>query len=118
MRLASTLVPVALALVPLLPGCLIGSHSRTENVGRYVSQTTLSQIQPGKSKEYVLALIGEPTTRTTVDEHTELWKWSCVERKDSGGHVIFLISADNRTEIERTTFVELHDGVVVRAWNG
>ncbi len=118
MRQEHALLATAIALAPFLSGCLIGSHSRTELVGRHVPAATLAQIQPGCTKEFVLALAGEPTVRTTVDPRTELWKWSGVERVDSRGHVIFLISSENRTETERTTFVEFRDGVVTRAWGG
>jgi outer membrane protein assembly factor BamE (lipoprotein component of BamABCDE complex) len=112
--------PALLALVLCLglSGCLIGSRSRTHHEGRYVSQETLAQIETGRSKAYVLALIGEPSEKKTVDEHTELWSWSYTERTDSGGHVIFILSSDRSTETQRTTFVEFHDSLVVKAWNG
>lgn len=107
---------VTLGICVGLTSCLIGTSSRTENSGTYVSQETLAQIQPGKSKSYVVALIGEPTIKKIVDDGTEIWKWNYTEEKNSSGHVIFLVSTNKRSETQHTTFVEFHDSSVVKAW--
>jgi outer membrane protein assembly factor BamE (lipoprotein component of BamABCDE complex) len=116
MKTKLTLLLATLGLAAGTASCLIGTRSRTENTGNYVSQQTLERIQPGKDKAYVLALLGEPTTRTVVDANTEIWKWCYTEQRNSSGHLIFVLSADNTTETRRTTFVEFHGSSVVKAW--
>jgi outer membrane protein assembly factor BamE (lipoprotein component of BamABCDE complex) len=116
MNSSRLLLPAALCLCIGSSSCLIGTSSRTENTGKYVSQNTLAQIQPGKDKAYVLALIGEPTTKSTIDGNTEIWKWCYTEQKNSSGHVIFLVSSDKRIQTEHTTFVEFYGSSVVKAW--
>jgi len=109
-------LPAALLLCASLSGCLIGSSSRTEHTGIYVSEKTLAQIQPGKDKSYVIALIGDPETKHTLDDGSELWKWSYSEEKTSRGSVIFLISSNKTVATKRATFVEFRDSKVVKAW--
>ena len=82
----------------------------------YVSENTLAQIQPGKDKAYVIALIGEPTSKTVIDDTTEIWKWCYTEEKNSQGHVILLISSNSHTQTQRTTFVEFGNSKVIKAW--
>ena len=99
-----------------LSGCLINTSSRTENSGKFVSANTLAQLQAGKDKAYVLALIGEPTSRTMIDGGTEIWKWVYTENKNSSGHVIFILNSDNQVETQRTSYVEFQNDKVVKTW--
>ncbi|HTF87647.1 MAG TPA: outer membrane protein assembly factor BamE [Planctomycetota bacterium] len=106
----------ALCMCFVLPGCLIGSKTSSQNSGKFVSQNTLAQIEPGKDKSYVVALIGDPTSKTKLDDSSELWKWCYTQDKRSTNSVIFLVGTESHTATERTTFVEFHDGKVVKAW--
>ena len=110
------LLPAVVCLSIGLSGCLIGSHTRTENSGQFVSENTLAQIQPGKDKSYVVALAGEPTSKVAVDASTEIWKWSYSQEVNSSGHVILLANSDTQTETRHTTFVEFNNSKVVKAW--
>jgi outer membrane protein assembly factor BamE (lipoprotein component of BamABCDE complex) len=114
---SSVLAAAALCIGSGLSGCLIGTSSHTTNKGNYVSPNTLAQIQPGKDKSYVVALLGEPSTKSVIEENREIWKWCFTEEKHDSGTVIFVISSERRTETERTTFVEFADSKVVRAWS-
>ena len=116
-NLPRTLAFVAASLAcTTLGGCLIGSSTHTDTSGHLIGNDTLAQIQPGKDTAYVLALIGDPTDKTLLDGGTEIWKWRYTERKNSSGTVIFLLSADNKTETTKITYVEFKDGIVVKAW--
>lgn len=106
-----------LAAAAVCPGCLIGSHSHTNVSGRYVGPETLAQIQPGKSEAYVLALLGDPSDKTNIENGTSIWKWRYTETRNSSGAVIFIFASDTKTETERTTYVEFKDGAVVKAWH-
>jgi outer membrane protein assembly factor BamE (lipoprotein component of BamABCDE complex) len=105
-----------LGAAAVLPGCLIGSSSRTQVTGRYVGPETLAQIQPGKSAEYVSELLGEPSQKSSLEDGTEIWKWNYTESRNSSGSVIFIFASNSKTETQRTTYVELKNGVVVKAW--
>ena len=109
------LAAALLASMPLT-GCLISGDTKTETSGRYVGDETLAQITPGKSPEFVLALLGEPSTRTQLSDGSEIWKWAHVERKKSQSGVIFLLGTKTETEKTRTAFVAFKDGVVEKAW--
>ncbi len=100
----------------LATACIINVDSHKERTGRYVSEPTLEQIVPGRSKEYVLALLGDPTSRTVVEDTTEIWKWTYSETTRSGGRVIFVYSGDSTERVEGATYVEFVEGEVRKTW--
>ena len=112
---AMKFVPLLL-LVPTLAGCIINADSHNERTGHYVSSATLARIEPGKSSDYVSALVGEPTRRTKLEAGSEIWKWEYRDKKTRNGAFIFVFSDESTTEIEGATYVEFKDGVVVRSW--
>jgi len=114
--LRSTVFAAALALCAITPSCLIGSSSHTKVTGRDFGPDTLAQVQPGRTKSYVLAILGDPTDKIAVEDGTDIWKWRFTESRDSSGSVIFLVASDSQTETRHTTYVEFKDGVVLKAW--
>lgn len=123
MRSTPLVIPRRLALAALAaaalaaPSCIISSHSDQEISGQYVSPTTLTRIEPGKNQDYVLALLGEPSSRNDFPDGSSIWKWSYVERKVRSGALIFVLDADSKVEERHMTYVEFGpDGTVAKAW--
>lgn len=100
----------------LLTSCLISVDSHTQHTGRRISEQTLSQIEPGRKDDYVVAVLGEPTRKTKLAEGNEIWKWEYREKRVQSGTLIFVFSKDETTVTEGAVYVELKDGVVVRTW--
>jgi len=111
-------VAAACLTIALLPGCLAGGRSKTQLTGDFVGSRTLSQIEPGETdKAWVLAVLGEPTSRTHIEATgTEVWKWRYRKVEKSSGHVFLLVRGADRDETVVTTFVEFDGDVVKRAW--
>ncbi len=110
---ASTL---ALSFGILLPSCLIGSSSKTEYSGRYISAETMREVRPGASMDYVLAVYGEPTSRIESDDGTELWKWQYSQETHSSGSVFLIVASSKSTESEGAVWVKFENDEVVRVW--
>ncbi|RMH25951.1 MAG: hypothetical protein D6693_08100 [Planctomycetota bacterium] len=114
--------PLALAALLLvgavtLGGC-ISSGSVSEYEGPNIGDRTLAQIEPGETtRAWILAVLGEPTERSTVDGagDVEVWKWVRRKMTTTRGSAL-VVSSKSRTEEVRTVYVELTDGVVTRAW--
>src|SRR5262249_4578870 len=103
-------------LAILASSCIITSNAHTSRSGKYVSAETLAHVEPGKSQEYVIAVLGDPTSKTSLSDGTEIWRWTWRERKTSSGAVLFVIDADKSSENEHSTYVEFRDGVVSKSW--
>jgi outer membrane protein assembly factor BamE (lipoprotein component of BamABCDE complex) len=110
------LLPAPLLAGLLLSACIINVDSHKERTGRWVSAATLEQITPGRTQDYVRALLGEPSTRTIVDGTTEIWKWTYSETQHSQGQLIFVYSGDSTERVEGATYVEFQEGLVVKSW--
>jgi outer membrane protein assembly factor BamE (lipoprotein component of BamABCDE complex) len=99
-----------------LCGCIINTGSHSAHSGNYVSAQTFEQISPGKSKDFVLALLGEPTTKTPLSDGSEIWKWKYRQTEKKSGTLLFVFNGDSTTETESQTFVVFKDDVVSQAW--
>ncbi len=98
-------------------GCLIHSHNRTEYSGKYVGSATFDRIEEGKStSEYVLATLGEPTSRSPLSDGTEVWKWTYRRTHDSSGSVFLIYGGSGHSENEGSAFVVVKDGLVTKKW--
>ncbi len=114
MRVQTLAACLALALALAASCVVVQSDSRTKYSGRHVSEATLAQITPGKSQEFVLAVVGEPSSRTKLDDGGEIWKWAHTRRETSSGHFILLFSGDRSVETEGATYVEFTPEKLVR----
>ncbi|MCP3917947.1 MAG: outer membrane protein assembly factor BamE [bacterium] len=110
-----TLSPLLVAIL-LLPGCLIGSSTDTDYSGRYISEDTIQEVQPGASKDFVLELCGEPTSRIDSGGGAELWKWEYSQETASSGSVFLLLGSSKTSKSEGAVWVKFEDERVVRAW--
>jgi len=116
-RAPSARSAAALSLVAFgLCGCIINTGSHSEQSGKYVSQQSFEQISPGKSKEFVLAVLGEPTSKTPLSDGTEIWKWRYRQTKKSSGSVLFVFNGDTTTETDTATYVVFKGDVVSQTW--
>jgi outer membrane protein assembly factor BamE (lipoprotein component of BamABCDE complex) len=112
------LLPLVTAslLVLGLAGCIATNSSNTNIAGKAVSADVFDQIQPGKTKDFVVGLLGEPSKKITEDNGSEVWRWNCIETKITERTFIILFVAVDRTNTTQTTAVEFKDGVVTKAW--
>ncbi len=55
-----------------LTSCVIGLDSHSSQSGDYVSQESMRQIAAGKSSDFVLAILGEPTSKVTLEAGVEI----------------------------------------------
>ncbi len=105
------------AAVGVLSGCLVRVNSSSEYSGNYVPPTTLSKVEPGKTtQEWIQATMGEPNTKTTLKDGTEIWRFEYERTRSSSGSVFLLLDSDSRSRVRGATFVELKDGIVQKVW--
>ena len=110
-----------LALVAVMSfaaaGCLVTSDSSVKQSGNYVADSTFDQIQPGRTTVgWVQATLGKPTSISTLEDGTEIWKYTYTVRKESSGAVFLIFGGHNANEVDHTAFVQINHGVVTKAW--
>ena len=110
--------PLLVLLAATNAACVVvQSDSRTHYSGRHVSEATLAQVQPGATQEYVLALLGEPSVRTSLGDGSAIWKWMHTRKETAPGSFILLFSGGRSVEIEGATYVEFtSEGLVRHTW--
>jgi outer membrane protein assembly factor BamE (lipoprotein component of BamABCDE complex) len=118
MRPQKLIVLWALALLPLIGGCLVTSNSKVSRSGNYVPEATFDRIEPGKTTAaWVKATLGDPSCRTKVDgSDSEIWKWSYKEVKKGSGTIFVIFAGASEDEKTRSAFIEVKDGVVTKKW--
>lgn len=100
-----------------LSGCLISSHSNENFSGKYVSTRTFNEVEPGVTTvSWVKGTMGEPTSKTTLEDGSELWKYSYTKTKSSSGSLLFVFGGSSRSSTGGSAYVQIKDGVVVKHW--
>ncbi len=108
---------VLAALMCFGSGCLIVTGSRMEETGVKISGATLSQVTPGETTEaWLLAALGQPTERRTVDERTSILRYEYTLTTSKGGAVFLLFAGGDQKQETTATMFEITDGVVTRYW--
>jgi len=108
---------LASTLLLCVCGCLVSSESHQTRTGTYVSDTTFNQIKPGQTTEqWVRATLGPPSSQTDIGDDGKLLKWTYTERRESSGAVFLIFGGHNENETTHTAYVEIHHGVVTKAW--
>ncbi|HEV7299289.1 MAG TPA: outer membrane protein assembly factor BamE [Tepidisphaeraceae bacterium] len=119
-NLRSTFVTLTLGVGVLVSGgCLVGGSSNIQREGKYVSSATLQQIEPGTtSSAWVMAVLGEPTQRLSVEGSNEIWKYAYTETKRSSAYVFLIFGGSDVKSTDSAAYFEMKDGVVLRKWQG
>ena len=70
------------------------------------------------TEAWLLASLGEPTSRTTVmgEEGVQILRYDHVVRRSSSGAVFLIFAGDSKYKSVQRTFFELVDGTVSRYW--
>jgi len=123
-RLMKTALSVTvLAGMLSLSGCIVTAHSREDETGVRISDSTLQQIEPGlTTKEWVKSALGAPSRKDSFqpansDQEGEIWVYKWERTKSSFGSVIFLIGTSKRSHQSETYYVEFVGEVVNRVWS-
>ncbi len=109
-------VILLLAIMLAFSGCLFSSSEDTKVTGRYVAPEVLDQVQVGNDKNFVLDLLGEPTSRTSPAPGTDVWKWEYTRATTKKGAVFLLLASSKTTTETESIFVEFKTGRVTRTW--
>ena len=101
----------------LLGGCLVAHSSEQHVTGNFVPENTFDRIEPGKTTaSWVKATLGEPSSKDTAGNNTEVWKYSYTEQKESSGAIFLIFGGNDKKETQHVAYVEIKDGVVTNKW--
>lgn len=108
---------IALASSLLLTGCLVTVNSDSRQLNTVWSEAEVSRLQIGQSDpQWVRSSFGEPTTKLSYADGSEIWKYRNRSEKDTEVGVFLLFSVDVEAERTETLSIEFADGVVINYW--
>lgn len=113
--------PAALAALTLaalaMPGCLVTSNSSSSYSGDRVEPGSERQVVLHKSSpDDAVAILGEPTTRSTLDDGEQVLTWTWTHHTKSSGSVFLVFGGSSDTTHERSLHIGFRDGLAVRKW--
>ncbi len=101
----------------VMSGCLVSGSSSDVTSGAYVGKETFGQIEPGKTRnDWVQATLGKPCSKSSLEDGTEMWKWTYQRKRSSSGGVFLLVGGSSKSETIANTFVQFEGDTVVKAW--
>ena len=101
----------------LLAGCVIcKTDEHYTGRDRPIGNHTLRQIVCGQTtRDWLVAVLGEPTEESLTEEGTQILKYSCILKKDNAFVLFPIIIVDNK-ETDHSVSFEIKDGIVQRYW--
>lgn len=107
----------ALAISLVLTGCLVTVDSDSRQLNTVWSESEVSRLQIGLSDtNWVRSSFGDPITKLTYADESEIWKYRNRSEKDTEVGVFLLFSVDIEEERTETLSIEFVDGVVTNYW--
>ena len=108
---------LALGVLLALSGCLVSGSASQTRTGKYVGEDTLAKIEPGKTTQgWIVATLGEPSTKNKVEDGSEVWRYDYTERRENNTAVFLLFGGSDKKETCGSVFVEMKNGVVTNKW--
>ena len=101
----------------LLNGCLVTVETDSDTVQTAWSESDVSRLQLGRSDfDWVRSSFGNPVTKLTYADGTEIWKYRNIAEKDVEVGVFLIFSVDIEEERIETLSIEFSNGVVSNYW--
>lgn len=100
-------------------GCLVTGGKSIDESGTRITSATLDRIKLGQTSEaWLIATLGEPSERTTVEgqPNVSVLRYEHIVTKAEGGTVFLLFAGGSEQRKVTTTYFECVDGVVSRYW--
>lgn len=109
---------VLLLLMALtLTGCLITIDSDSRPLHTVWDEGNVARLQIGQSnQDFVSTSFGDPSTKLSYADGTEIWKYRNRSEKDTEVGVFLVFSVDVEEERMETLSIEFADGVVSNYW--
>lgn len=105
------------ALLLFLTGCLVTVDSDSRPIHTVWDDGDVSRLEMGKSdKAWVRTSFGEPITKLTYADGTEIWKYRNRSEKEVEVGLFLVFSVDVESERVETLSVEFADGIVSNYW--
>ena len=107
-----------LGLLLIGSGCsVIHSHTTTKHYGKQISDETLARIEVGRTTlDWLVATLGEPTSRREVDDATTILKYASKRISNSSATLLFVFDTSSKSEEKKILFFEFHDGILHSYW--
>ena len=101
----------------LLTGCLVTVDSDSRPITTVWNEGEVQRLQVGRSdQEFVRASFGDPITKLTYADGTEIWKYRNRSEKDTEVGLFLVFSVDVEEERIETLSIEFVDGIVSDYW--
>jgi len=116
----NVLLPTALIVTTALPltGCsIISSNNHVSYTGNYVPSDSFSRVKTGESTTaFVEATLGEPSSRTDLEDGSSIWRWDYVVRRSGEGSLLLVFDGESSSEKKHSSFVQFAHGVATKKW--
>lgn len=105
------------AMAMALTGCLITVDSDSRPIHTVWNEGEVTRLQIGQSdQQFVRNSFGEPLTKLTYADGTEIWKYRNRAEKDTEVGLFLVFSVDIEEERVDTLSIEFVDGVISNYW--
>jgi hypothetical protein len=106
-----------LAMSIVLTGCLVTVDSDSRPLQITWNEGDVARLQVGSSnQDYVRTSFGDPITKLSYADGTEIWKYRNRSEKDTEVGLFLVFSVDVEEERTETLSIEFTEGLVTNYW--
>ncbi len=99
-----------------LTGCVVTIDSDHQLSSNW-SEMDVDHIEVGETnKDWILSAIGNPNTKRTRSDGTEVWRYKNVSERDTRIGILLLLHMNVERERHKYLHVEFKDDVVIDYW--
>ena len=110
-------IPVLLLACVMLTGCLVTVDSDSRSLQQVWNEGDVARLEIGHSDmDFVRTSFGEPVSRLSYADGTEIWKYRNRSEKDTEVGLFLIFNVDVEEERTETLSIEFESGVVSNFW--
>ena len=114
-----TITRVVIVLICLVTsGCIVCTENTSQERGKKLKNSSIRQLEPGvTTKDWALSVLGTPTSRSKLDNDTEVLKYEYSKTVNRELAIFLLFGSESEKTTNESVCLEFKDNILTRYWS-
>ena len=109
---------VILLICFVTSGCIVSTENKSQERGKKLKNSSLRKLEPGvTTKDWTVSVLGTPTSRSKVDNGTEVLKYEYSKTVNHELVIFLLLASDSEKTTSESVCLEFKDDILTRYWS-
>ena len=99
-------------------GCIVSTENISEERGKKPKTSSVRRLEPGvTTKDWALSVLGNPTSRSKLDDGTEVLKYEYSKTVNHELDIFLLFGSESEKTTCESVCLEFKDDILTRYWS-